>query len=63
MLPHSHGVMAAASGKADSGHKRGVMLEWDNLELKVKDKTILSGVTGKAAPGSLTLIMGPSGAG
>ena len=53
---------------------RGVVLEWSDIvyEVPVQDpkdkskkisKTILSRVSGNATPGTLTLLMGPSGAG
>ncbi|KAA0175925.1 hypothetical protein FNF27_02646 [Cafeteria roenbergensis] len=45
------------------GRAAGVALEWDNLGFEVKDKVIVSGISGRAVPGTLTLLMGPSGAG
>lgn len=40
-----------------------IELDFKDLCLKIKDKTIVSGVTGKIRSGQFTAIMGPSGAG
>lgn len=41
----------------------GIYLTWNNLSAEIKDKKILSGLTGYCIPGSTLAIMGPSGAG
>jgi ABC-type transporter Mla maintaining outer membrane lipid asymmetry ATPase subunit MlaF len=51
----------------------GICLEWSNIDYSVMvrdaeskrmvSKRILTNISGKATPGTLTLLMGPSGAG
>jgi ABC-type multidrug transport system ATPase subunit len=41
----------------------GIYLTWNNISVEIKDKKILTNVTGYCNPGSTLAIMGPSGAG
>lgn len=43
--------------------ERGIYLTWQSVTAYIKDKAILTNVTGKAVPGTTMAIMGPSGAG
>lgn len=49
------------------GNNRAAVLEWDNVEFRVKEKgkvkTILREVSGASVPGKMLALMGPSGAG
>ena len=42
---------------------KGIYLSWQNVNATIKDKQILSDITGMARPGKTFAIMGPSGAG
>jgi len=54
--------------KSSSVKKRGdefvlEMLEWKDITYKIRGHTILDSVSGKAHPGRLLAVIGPSGAG
>lgn len=43
--------------------EKGLSLTWNNVSAEIKDKKILSNISGYCRPGSTLAIMGPSGAG
>eukprot|EP00002_Diphylleia_rotans_P021398 TRINITY_DN4164_c0_g1_i3.p1 TRINITY_DN4164_c0_g1~~TRINITY_DN4164_c0_g1_i3.p1 ORF type:complete len:680 (-),score=125.78 TRINITY_DN4164_c0_g1_i3:252-2291(-) len=62
--PRSNDVeMKRIAPSSELGQKSDIVLEYTNLVYNVGEKKILHNVTGKALPGKLSAIMGPSGAG
>ena len=65
--------MPSEHSSSSAPPRTGVALEWRDLAFSVPmkaakagdatTKRILSGMSGRALPGTLTLLMGPSGAG
>ena len=41
--------------------KQGATLRFDNIHLSIKNSTVLDDVSGKAEPGQLLALLGPSG--
>jgi ABC-type transport system involved in cytochrome bd biosynthesis fused ATPase/permease subunit len=62
-IPKGDDLLIEAFDKGLDHQKLFMRYDFENLGFKVKDTTVLQGVTGQIRPGKLTAIMGPSGAG